>query len=81
MGVVDIDITMTWIYRFSVFFTTKTMRIMKIHHWTSCGKNTTPSTELPRDFCAAAARRCACFAHIQRRVYKYSFRRVRLRLA
>ena len=52
MGVVDIDITMAWIYRFSVFFTTKTMRIMKIHHWTSCGKNTTPSTELPRDFCA-----------------------------
>ena len=39
------------IYQFSVFFSTKTMGVMKIHFGHRVGKYD-PSTELSRDFCA-----------------------------
>ena len=42
-----------WYINLVCFFSTKTMRITKNPFWASCGwENTTPSTELPRDFCA-----------------------------
>ena len=47
----DIDINIACDINVVGFFSTKTMGIIKIHFGHRVG-NTTPSTELPRDFCA-----------------------------
>ena len=51
-GVVDIYNHGMWYINLVYFFSTKTMRITKIHFGHCVGRYDPPSTELPRDFCA-----------------------------